>query len=78
MRKDYLNGVLSALVFRATIPPHRTQRPDVTLMDLSMPVMGGAEATVKVHVLHILSKLGVDDRTAAATVALKRGMIRLA
>ncbi len=40
--------------------------------------IGRTEATVKVHVLHILSKLGVDDRTAAVTVALKRGMIRLA
>jgi len=39
--------------------------------------IGRTEATVKVHVLHILSKLDVDDRTAAVTVALKRGMIRL-
>ena len=39
--------------------------------------IGRTEATVKVHVLHILSKLGVDDRTAAVTVALKRGMIHL-
>jgi len=28
-------------------------------------------------VLHILSKLDVDDRTAAVTAALKRGMIHL-
>jgi DNA-binding NarL/FixJ family response regulator len=39
--------------------------------------IGRTEATVKVHVLHVLSKLGVDDRTAAVTVALKRGMIHL-
>jgi len=39
--------------------------------------IGRTEATVKVHVLHILSKLDVDDRTAAVTVALKRGMIHL-
>jgi len=39
--------------------------------------IGRTEATVKVHVLHILSKLGVDDRTAAVTVALKRGMIHV-
>ena len=39
--------------------------------------IGRTEATVKVHVLHVLSKLGVDDRTAAVTVALKRGLIRL-
>lgn len=35
------------------------------------------ESTVKGHVNNILSKLGVDDRTAAVTVALTRGIIRL-
>ena len=39
--------------------------------------IGRAESTVKVHVLHVLSKLGVDDRTGAVTVALKRGIIHL-
>jgi DNA-binding NarL/FixJ family response regulator len=37
-----------------------------------------SEATVKTHLLHIFEKLGVDDRTAAVTVALERGMLRLA
>jgi DNA-binding NarL/FixJ family response regulator len=36
-----------------------------------------SEATVKTHLLRIFSKLGVDDRTAAVTVALERGIIRL-
>ena len=36
-----------------------------------------SEATVKTHLLHAFSKLGVDDRTAAVTVALERGMLRL-
>ncbi|MCS7058408.1 MAG: response regulator transcription factor [Meiothermus sp.] len=36
-----------------------------------------SEATVKTHLLHTFSKLGVDDRTAAVTVALQRGLIRL-
>lgn len=36
-----------------------------------------SEATVKTHLLHIFAKLGVDDRTAAVTVALDRGIIRL-
>lgn len=40
-------------------------------------IIGRTEATVKAHVLHILGKLGVDDRTEAVTTALKRGMIRL-
>jgi DNA-binding NarL/FixJ family response regulator len=36
-----------------------------------------SEATVKTHLLHVFAKLGVDDRTAAVTVALERGVIRL-
>ena len=36
-----------------------------------------SEATVKTHLLHIFAKLGVEDRTAAVTVALERGIIRL-
>ena len=35
------------------------------------------EATVKSHFVHIFNKLGVDDRTAAVTVALKQKIIRL-
>jgi DNA-binding NarL/FixJ family response regulator len=36
-----------------------------------------SETTVKSHMLHIFDKLGVTDRTAAVTEALKRGIIRL-
>ena len=36
-----------------------------------------SEATVKTHLVHIFGKLGVDDRTAAVTVALEQGIIRL-
>ncbi len=35
------------------------------------------EATVKSHFVHIFGKLGVDDRTAAVTVALEKKIIRL-
>jgi len=35
------------------------------------------QETVQVHVRNILDKLEVADRTAAATVALRRGIIRL-
>lgn len=34
-------------------------------------------ATVKSHMMQIYSKLGVSDRTAAATTAIERGIIRL-
>lgn len=40
--------------------------------------LGRTEGTVKVHVLHILQKLNVSDRTEAVTVALQRGIIHLA
>ncbi len=36
-----------------------------------------SEATVKTHLVHTFSKLGVDDRTAAVTVALERGILHL-
>jgi two-component system NarL family response regulator len=36
-----------------------------------------AEHTVKNHVKNILSKLGVQDRTQAATAAIQRGIIHL-
>ena len=36
-----------------------------------------SEATVKSHVNSILSKLGVADRTQAATTALQRGLVHL-
>jgi two-component system NarL family response regulator len=39
--------------------------------------LGIAEHTVKNHVKNILSKLGVDDRTQAATAAIQRGIIHL-
>ena len=36
-----------------------------------------AEATVKVHLKHILKKLGAKDRTDAIAIAVRRGIIRL-
>lgn len=35
------------------------------------------EGTVRAHVNNILSKMGVNDRTQAATSAIKRGLVRL-
>ncbi|HEX6683191.1 MAG TPA: LuxR C-terminal-related transcriptional regulator [Candidatus Limnocylindrales bacterium] len=35
-----------------------------------------SEATVKTHLVHVFAKLGVDDRTAAVTQALERGLLR--
>jgi DNA-binding NarL/FixJ family response regulator len=35
------------------------------------------EATVKSHLLRVFDKLGVSDRTAAVTVAMQRGVLRM-
>jgi DNA-binding NarL/FixJ family response regulator len=36
-----------------------------------------SEETVKVHVRHILEKLGASDRTGAVAIAVRRGIIQL-
>ena len=36
-----------------------------------------AEETVKVHLKHIMSKLGANDRTQSVTIAARRGIIHL-
>jgi DNA-binding NarL/FixJ family response regulator len=36
-----------------------------------------SEETVKVHVKHIMEKLGASDRTAAVAIAVRRGIIEL-
>ncbi|HZF68553.1 MAG TPA: response regulator transcription factor [Gemmatirosa sp.] len=40
-------------------------------------VIGRTDGTVKVHLAHILAKLGAEDRTEAVTIALQRGVIHL-
>jgi DNA-binding NarL/FixJ family response regulator len=36
-----------------------------------------SEGTVKVHIQHIMAKLGANDRTQAITIAIRRGIIHL-
>jgi DNA-binding NarL/FixJ family response regulator len=36
-----------------------------------------SEETVKVHIKHIMEKLGANDRTEAVTIAVRRGIIHL-
>lgn len=38
--------------------------------------LDNSENTVKTHVQNIFGKLGVSDRTSAATLAIKRGLVR--
>ena len=37
--------------------------------------LGIAEKTVKTHVGHVLAKLGVSDRTQAALLAVRSGLV---
>ena len=39
--------------------------------------LGIAELTAQTHIRNILTKLKVNDRTAAVTAGLRRGIIRL-
>ena len=39
--------------------------------------LGLHESTVKTHVINILGKLGVSDRTLAVTTAIQRGLLQL-
>ena len=36
-----------------------------------------SEETVKVHVKHVMEKLGANDRTEAVAMAIRRGIIQL-
>ena len=36
-----------------------------------------SEETVKVHMKHIMEKLGASDRTQAVAIAMRRGIIQL-
>jgi two-component system NarL family response regulator len=76
------SAVASKFAARVTSPALTAREMDV----LRLIVAGQAnkeiagllsitEGTVKVHVAHILTKLGAADRTQAATSALKRGMV---
>lgn len=38
--------------------------------------LGTSDGTVRIHVQHILSKLGASDRTHAVSIALQRGILR--
>ena len=40
-------------------------------------LLGISEETVKVHVKHIMDKLGAKDRTEAIAIAIRRGIIHL-
>jgi len=79
-------AVLSQVMSRMRVPAAETLS-DREVEVLSLVARGASnkeaarklfisETTVKTHLSHIFTKLGVDDRTAAVTVALDRGILR--
>jgi DNA-binding NarL/FixJ family response regulator len=68
-----------------------TPRADLTLREIEVlrlaargfrnreigRVLLRSEETVKVHLKHVMAKLGARDRTEAVTIALRRGIIHL-
>jgi DNA-binding NarL/FixJ family response regulator len=77
--------VAARLVSRLRTPAHEQLTPReaevlaVVARGLSNAEVGQAlsigESTVKTHLLRIFAKLGVDDRTAAVTLAYERGIL---
>ena len=63
--------------------------PRLTKIDVLSRVAGGnrnrdiagqlaiSEETVKVHMKHIMEKLGASDRTQAVAIGIRRGIIQL-
>lgn len=64
-----------------TLSPREIEVLGLVADGLSNPDIGRrlhiAEATVKTHLLRAYAKLGVTDRTAAVTTAIRRGILRL-
>jgi two-component system NarL family response regulator len=83
--QQYVSPVVGKkLVERMNIPVLSERELDVLRLiaqGLSNQDIGTAlnigESTVKSHVTHILTKLGVSDRTQAVIVAVKRGLVSL-
>jgi DNA-binding NarL/FixJ family response regulator len=76
---------IAALLETRASRPHLTTREVEVIKSLAKgsrnkeiaETLGLSEETVRVHVKHILKKLNVNDRTAAVTEALARGIIHI-
>ncbi len=83
--QTYLPAAVAASLAPQITRPHLSAR-EVQVLELIVQGLANkqiayslsiAEHTVKNHVKSILSKLGVQDRTQAATAAIQRGIIHL-
>jgi DNA-binding NarL/FixJ family response regulator len=83
--EKYLPASVTAVLEASSLPAGLSSR-EMEVLSLIVKGQGNkqiahelsiAEHTVKNHVKSILNKLGVDDRTQAATAAIQRGIIHL-
>ena len=83
--RRYMNPVVAARLAEQVPPPDLSSR-EMDVLNLIVQgitnkeighTLGIAEYTVKNHVKSILSKLGAEDRTKAATMAIQRGIVHL-
>jgi DNA-binding NarL/FixJ family response regulator len=73
-------GILSEYLGNEDLTPAETAVLEMIVGGMSNKEIAFAldvsENTVKTHVQNLFGKLGVSDRTSAATLALKRGLVR--
>ncbi|WP_207954460.1 response regulator [Saccharopolyspora elongata] len=78
--------IASRLLQRSRAPEQSLSAREVEILELLAQGLGNkelakklfiSEATVKTHLVHIYSKLGVDSRMAAVSAAVERRLIRL-
>jgi len=83
--KHYLPANIARSLAEHRTSNHLTER-EVEALELASKgcsnkeiasVLAITEHTAKAHMKHILEKLGVEDRTGAVTLALRRGIIHL-
>ena len=77
---DEIAGILSEHIGGNDLTPMETQVLHMIVGGMSNKEIAFAldvsENTTKTHVQNIFSKIGVSDRTSAATLAIKRGLVR--
>jgi DNA-binding NarL/FixJ family response regulator len=78
---DEIAQILSENVGQETLTPAETNVLRMIVGGMSNKEIAFAldvsENTVKTHVKNIFDKIGVSDRTSAATTAIKRGLVRV-
>jgi DNA-binding NarL/FixJ family response regulator len=77
---DNIAGILSEYIGDDDPTPSETAVLEMVVGGMSNKEIAFAldvsENTVKTHVQNLFGKLGVSDRTSAATLAIKRGLVR--